>query len=1339
MRLLKALSALGTFAGLAAGKVSIESISGTSAVITWDGNSKAEINLNRLDARSRGVIDVGQNGQYELVDLTPGAQYSVRVTEEGREPETLEFNTKPPKLTEIRASKFLNPTLADGDLPTYGCVLYWTPPEGNIDGYNIDVYPPHGNIKSPVLQKNGEVVEDQTQPRRVVTGLVPGEAYNFTISANSGRETGETQILETRIPPEIPGEIETVEVSSRTAILDWQREHRGYLDGFYLEMNPPDGVIEQPRSSTEKQREIVGLKPGKRYGVKVHSTAYGLLSFRPSERSIITLPEAPLGDLVVISQDPVNVTLSWTPPDGEAQMYQIMYYPTKQDARKLKELSINSTITLSNLDPGTEYNFEIETISNGVHSDPMVGQVITRPDEIENLKIVDKDFTAASFKWDHDETGEALFVVAYNPSSANSWPESPFLTRDPQAAVDGLMPGKTYTFTVKAIVDNVESKPKSVKVTLPLPEKPTSVQIGDITDSKFKIEWESPYDDALYVVNVMDSNGQLNDFPMTVDEKEVIVDNLKEGENYKITVATMVDGYTTDKHATQVETFADTTQTLLFPLDEGVTIEEAQDEFDEFAAFINEQHGDSVAVDIAITDIETIGDDKFGVVSVSIFAQPSVLSSASFNDLYTAFAPDKVDSNGEGVTNESFSEPINTDVNECKSKKNVCSINSQCIDEQILYRCACDDNYQDITRQVAEPGLMTIPGQVCVAAHDHCVRTNWRFQRAGYIVVRRKMPAVQEYSVCFGLTLDTRKMSGILTTYRQDGSVMSMQADQRGNLRIQINEELMFAPSETFVQGEEQKICLVVTEKLISFYVNGRSIASHSPSGSVALNGGGKIQIGRDPECSRRCEREIGQLDATVDDYTIWSKGLTGAEVNEFNAGKCINNAELTLEQDLVEPSGGKTKVSSDASDELYGGPMWADDLFGIEGRRFFSTASPHVTPDPTQSDFPSYQYTQADVQFMPFKPSGFESESTKTEMIIGNLDEDDLETFCKPDNMTVRVRKAFIDAYEEKYGALFLEDPGCKRFEYGEYYSWEIAPDLLGCGTSIELTDTHVTFVNSLSTLYSEENQIKPVNGIIFGNQLTEKQTTKVSMSVSCTFPLDYTVTADYPFLPQINMQVFTFNVSGHGEFSAIMQLYEDDSYQTPYNSTPEIKEEEMLNVGISLIESQDPKIRVTTVDCWATPEKDPHGDLQHFLIEDGCGVDGVLDGTLQIIENGQSKMAKWAGAVFQFVGYEEVWLHCDIRVCFNDADCIPTCQQGGRKKRDVSGQEIVTISTSSPVRRFESEENFIEAETHQHQGNKLIIGLIAGVCALTLLLLNAVGLIIFRRNNSKLADGMH
>ena len=92
----------------------------------------------------------------------------------------------------------------------------------------------------------------------------------------------------------------------------------------------------------------------------------------------------------------------------------------------------------------------------------------------------------------------------------------------------------------------------------------------------------------------------------------------------------------------------------------------------------------------------------------------------------------------------------------------------------------------------------------------------------------------------------------------------------------------------------------------------------------------------------------------------------------------------------------------------------------------------------------------------------------------------------------------------------------------------------------------------------------------------------------------------------------------------------------------------------------------------------------------------------------------------------------------------------KGRRKRRDTS-EDIVTISASQPVRRFEPETIIIEnsatyqskilkifekIKVTQNLGNRLIIGLIAGVCALTLLLLNAVGLIIFRRNNAKLVN---
>jgi len=61
----------------------------------------------------------------------------------------------------------------------------------------------------------------------------------------------------------------------------------------------------------------------------------------------------------------------------------------------------------------------------------------------------------------------------------------------------------------------------------------------------------------------------------------------------------------------------------------------------------------------------------------------------------------------------------------------------------------------------------------------------------------------------------------------------------------------------------------------------------------------------------------------------------------------------------MVEANGGKTKVSSDSADELFG--LWADDWnLGDMGRRFMTTASPST--DPT-GEAP---VTAADIQFNP-------------------------------------------------------------------------------------------------------------------------------------------------------------------------------------------------------------------------------------------------------------------------------------------------------------------------------------------------------------------------------------
>ena len=106
------------------------------------------------------------------------------------------------------------------------------------------------------------------------------------------------------------------------------------------------------------------------------------------------------------------------------------------------------------------------------------------------------------------------------------------------------------------------------------------------------------------------------------------------------------------------------------------------------------------------------------------------------------------------------------------------------------------------------------------------------------------------------------------------------------------------------------------------------------------------------------------------------------------------------------------------------------------------------------------------------------------------------------------------------------------------------------------------------ISSHSAAEETITAKGGIIFGNQLSARQTTKVSMEVSCQFPLDYTVTAEYPFLPQISMNIIKFNVTDYGEFSALMQLFDTDAFERPFEGSPEIEEGELLNVGVSLLD---------------------------------------------------------------------------------------------------------------------------------------------------------------------------
>jgi len=82
-----------------------------------------------------------------------------------------------------------------------------------------------------------------------------------------------------------------------------------------------------------------------------------------------------------------------------------------------------------------------------------------------------------------------------------------------------------------------------------------------------------------------------------------------------------------------------------------------------------------------------------------------------------------------------------------------------------------------------------------------------------------------------------------------------------------------------------------------------------------------------------------------------------------------------------------------------------------------------------------------------------------------------------------------------------------------------------------------------------------------------------------------------------------------------------------------------------------------------------------------------------------------------------------------------VPTCS--GRSRRSVEEDDLFRVSVSHPIKfvDFEVEvDNMIDSSADRGEG--IITGLVIGVTIITLLLFNAIGLIVLRRRKTKLID---
>ncbi|XP_019646737.1 PREDICTED: uncharacterized protein LOC109487197 [Branchiostoma belcheri] len=288
------------------------------------------------------------------------------------------------------------------------------------------------------------------------------------------------------------------------------------------------------------------------------------------------------------------------------------------------------------------------------------------------------------------------------------------------------------------------------------------------------------------------------------------------------------------------------------------------------------------------------------------------------------------------------------------------------------------------------------------------------------------------------------------------------------------------------------------------------------------------------------------------------------------------------------------------------------------------------------------------------------------------------LEVTCNSGSISVKMEKSSLTSFQISSARdLHLQQATCLARDAGNYYTFNIA-SLSACGTEKEQDGDHFVFTNTI-------NSRIPSGVQVWRGKL-------LAVNVTCRYPVDLSVSLTGGINPVVTTETFT--VEGSGEFRVTMGLFQSPTFGTAYSTTPSITLEDDLYVGLNLQGVSHSELVLRLRNCWATPTNNADDTIQYPITTDGCA--NAEDGTVYIMENAQSKQARFRVQMFRFASHPRVYLHCTISVCdqVSPGACAPTCatrsgrrwlpstqpeEAAGRERRSV-GDTRVTIS-SGPI----------------------------------------------------------
>ncbi|XP_039618112.1 phosphatidylinositol phosphatase PTPRQ [Polypterus senegalus] len=227
----------------------------------------------------------------------------------------------------------------------------------------------------------------------------------------------------------------------------------------------------------------------------------------------------------------ITKDLTWTQHTQTQLLYRL---PANNKTLYVTRVTGNRT-QIKNLYPGSDYVFEIQSLSASESSMAVSKLFTARPPGVISLSVSSVSTCTAEIIWksssgifDHYKVTVSNSTFLRELTVAKLWLN--FTATD-------LFPGCTYNFTVSRVRKNIEGTSAVVTIVAD-PEKPQEVEVVNVTSNSFSIHWIAPpgHVDRYHVV-VSPSREDVTVKDLGSNRIQATVTNAVPGQNYTITVS----------------------------------------------------------------------------------------------------------------------------------------------------------------------------------------------------------------------------------------------------------------------------------------------------------------------------------------------------------------------------------------------------------------------------------------------------------------------------------------------------------------------------------------------------------------------------------------------------------------------------------------------------------------------------------------------------------------------------------------------------------------------------------------------------------------------------------